>query len=177
MMKAKNIYAVLSIILASGSLVFALRCAQYPGFAEMKHFGLTKQEISSRIMNAHERLFDGSDLSIEFNSNWVNALGDLGRYVDENAKGNPKLMITAALVQEEGIRLPLNIKSDFTRNPQILSSYLSATKIKLQEKAKVLENTTFWIDRQQKNNAKEVLLAVIGLLEETIRRVMNDLTT
>ena len=173
-MKVKNIYAALGIILASGSLVFAL--AEHFPEAE------TQQVISGRIINAHARLFDRPDLSVpqvltwaqeeRIVSAWIIALDDLKRYVKFNFGGNKKLISAAVLVQEKGTKLPLMIKYDF-KKPGFFSD-LSRIKIELQEKAKLLEKTTFFIDRKKKNDAKELLLGMIFLLENTIDRMMND---
>ncbi len=125
----------------------------------------TKEEILQKLMAAHANLFYRTkladpveDWTYETSSrqNWFEALKELHGYVVANAKENAKLLMIADKVRRVGEGIADGIKDN---------TYVS----RLEGAKEILKNTTFLIDRQQRNNAKKVLLEVIDLLESTMK--------
>ena len=179
-MKVKNMYAVLGIILASGSLAFAE----------------TKEVIFNDIMQAHAAVFGVNnifDQELRSMNLWKEAFNEVASFVDKNAGGNKKLWNAFIVCRKINETLIFVIKEAFTiafspeakrKKPrQLADSYRAArtnierldeSKMDLKNQVTILENTRYYIDAQRKNSVKEILLELIPILEFTIDKVMRD---
>ncbi len=122
----------------------------------------SREEVLNEFIDAYTRF--SSDPG-----NWILTLDDVNRYVEENAKDNKKLIKAAFLVQGKGKSLSLGIKFGYN-----ISDLLKDAE-ELQEQAKILDDVTFWwIDKEKKKNAREVLLVVITSLLNITRKAIFD---
>ena len=118
-----------------------------------KRIGQSKAEIKKEFKDAERALFTNP-------GDWMFVLDDVYRYVEENAHGNTKLMTTAHLVKEAGSILSMMVNPPGSISVPELLKYQG----KLQEKVNILNATTFYINRKDKYNAREVLMEVINFL-------------
>ena len=171
-MKMKNVYAVLGIILASGSLVFA----------EEKEKGL--QSITSTVTKVFgkDNLFDKKNEDI---NEWYWLLGVIQNYVDENAGKNKKLLDAFAFCQDVSYQLFNTLKIAYNSIFAVTSpssmdiirmrgniEQLSRKGIDLVNASKQLESEYYFF--QKKKDVKEMLLRLMLSLEIAIGKLVRD---
>ena len=151
----------------------------------------TKVDLSNRIMATHAGLFlfDPGSLFFEdakknFNDvrkAWKQTLDGLKKYVDENAVANKVLINSAQLVKQVGDQL-VTIMHEYKKGKSKLGDYLKWNDVtELSLKQRELEKTkdklkeeSFWWKVQQKEDAKNVLLEMISLLQKTINSAVKN---
>ncbi len=145
----KNIFFFL-IIIAGGTTVIAE----------------TSTDIASKIMIAHAN-FLNAPADINFVEAWGKALDELKEYVDQIAVANKILKDAAELVNQVGKQL--------AKKENILTfNRLLSNEKELDEMKNKLKEEFFWWKPQQKEEARELLLTVIDILQKNLKEVIEE---
>ena len=157
----------------------------------------SKEALLHRMETVHAQVFPQGNLFDQRIGNiylWNNLLDRLQNYIDENSDGNKKLLAIVnrcKQVSQELIRTirwtHLWVFSPSIDSGVVYNNYLSVKnnnikklkmrKIELKKDANMLKNTGYYRNGQKKNNATQVLLQFVLLLERTIDKTIQDFKT
>lgn len=153
-----------------------------------------KAALLHRMATVHAQVFPQGNLFNQRIGNinlWNNLLGRLQNYIDENSGGNRKLLAIVSRCKQVSQELIKTIRwthlwvfSPSIDSGVVYKNYLSVKnnniktlkmrKTELKKDANMLKNTGYYRNGKKKNNATQVLLQFVLLLERTINRTIGD---
>ena len=156
-----------------------------------------KEALLHRMETVHAQVFPQGNLFGQRIGNiylWNNLLDRLQNYIDENSDGNKKLLAIVNRCKQVSQELIKTIRwthlwvfSPSIDSGVVYNNYLSVKnnnikklkmrKIELKKDANMLKNTGYYRNGQKKNNATQVLLQFVLLLERTIDKTIQDFKT
>ncbi len=153
-----------------------------------------KEALLHRMETVHAQVFPQGNLFYQRIDNinlWNNLLDRLQNYIDENSDNSKRLLAIVNRCKQVSQELIKTIQwthlwvfSPSISSGVVYNNYLSVKnnnikKLKIRKKelekdANMLKNTGYFRNGQEKNNATQVLLQLLLLLERTIDKTIGD---